>query len=70
MLDQGHHAGRHEPRGPDRGPGPGHLGDLDDAAPVGDLDAAAGPGRRDLIELRPLAGVDHDLDAISLQRTS
>src|SRR5580704_8413032 len=70
MLDQGDHPAGHEPRGPDRGPGPGHLADLDDTAPVGDIDAASRPGRRYLVRLGPLTGVNHDLDAITLHRAA
>src|ERR1700727_2867806 len=65
-LDQRHDPGGHEPGGPDRGPGPGHLADLDDPAPVGDVDAAAGLGRGDLVGLGARTGIDHDLDTISL----
>jgi len=36
------------------------------AAAVGDLHAAARPGRRHLVVARPLAGIDDDLDAITL----
>src|SRR6266481_2072207 len=68
VLDHGDDPAGHEPRGPDRGAGPGHLADLDDAATVGDLHAAARPGRRQLIRPGALAGVDHDLDAITLHR--
>src|ERR1700722_10640454 len=70
MLNQGDHPAGHEPRGPDRGPGPGHLADLDDTAPVGDIDAASRPGRRYLVRLSPLTGVNHDLDAITLHRAA
>ena len=40
VLDQRHHPAGHEPGGPDRGAGPGHLADLDDPAPVGHVDPA------------------------------
>src|SRR5580700_7851886 len=70
MLDQGDHPAGHEPRGPDRGPGPGHLADLYDTAPVGDIDAAPRPGRRYLVRLGPLTGINHDLDAITLHRAA
>src|SRR5580700_2603499 len=70
MLDQGDHPAGHEPRGPDRGPGSGHLADLYDTAPVGDVDAASRPGRRYLVRLGPLTGVNHDLDAITLHRAA
>src|SRR5580693_6818295 len=70
MLDLGDHPAGHEPRGPDRGPGPGHLADLYDTAPVGDIDAAPRPGRRYLVRLGPLTGINHDLDAITLHRAA
>src|SRR6476619_6561295 len=66
VLDQGDDPAGHEARGPDRGAGPGHLADLDDAAAVGDVHAAARPGRRHLVGLDTVTGIDHGLDAIPL----
>src|ERR1700731_1494580 len=69
VLDQGQHAAGHEPGRPYRGSGTGDLGDLDDAAPVADLDAPPGPGGDHLVGPGLLTRVNDDLDPVTLHLT-
>jgi hypothetical protein len=70
MLDEGQHPGGHEPGGAHRRAAAGELGDLDDATAMGDVDAAAGPGRLDLVRQGAAAGINDDLDAVAFNRAS
>lgn len=66
VLYHGHHPRGHESPGTYRTSGARHLGDFDDAAAGGHLDASAGARRRDLERLSASADVDDDLHAVSL----
>ena len=65
MLDEGHHARRHEATCPDRLTRPGDLGYLHDRAGRRDLYSPSGLRRLDLERLDAVPGVDHDLYAIT-----
>src|SRR6185437_9170668 len=69
VLDESDDPAGHEPRGAHRRPRPGDLGHLDHATRGAYLDAPARPGGTDLIGLRPVPGIDHDLDAVPLHCT-
>src|ERR1019366_6059345 len=66
VLDQGDDPGGHEAPRAYRLPATGHLADLYHAAGGADFDLAAGAGGRDLVCLRRPAGVDDDLDPVTL----
>jgi hypothetical protein len=59
----------HESGGTDGGPAAGHLGDLDHAATLADLDPASGPGGDNVIDARGTTGVNDDLDVVSSHKT-
>ena len=65
--DAGDDAGGHEPGRADGGTAAGDLGDLDQSAPVRHVDPATGAGRLDLVGAGVAAGVDDDLDLVTLQ---
>jgi hypothetical protein len=66
MLDQRNDAAGHEPAAADRPPRPRQLNHLDDSAPCRHLDSAPGPGGFNLVGPHTFAGIDDDLDAITL----
>src|SRR5918997_2862936 len=66
MLDESEHPGRHEPGRAHRRATTGNLGDLDDAATVGDLHPSTVAGGLDLVGPGGATGVDDDLSAVTL----
>jgi hypothetical protein len=70
MLDYRQDARRHKPRGAHYATGASQLADLDGRARAADLDAAAGAlGLDDIFPRGAVAGVDQNLDEISLCHT-
>jgi uracil-DNA glycosylase len=71
MLDDCQDARRHKPRRTHDATGAGQLADLDGRARAADLDAAPGsPGFDHVFPGGAVAGVDENLDEISLSHTS
>jgi hypothetical protein len=67
MLDDRQNAGRHEPSRPHHASVPGQLADFDGRARAAHLDAASGAlGLDDVLPRGAIAGVDENLDKISL----
>src|SRR6476646_11793512 len=66
MLDQGEYPGGHESSGAYRRASTGDLGDLHDAATMGDLHPPAIAGGFDLVGPSGTAGVDDNLGAVTL----
>src|SRR4051794_18501275 len=70
VLDERNDPARHEPRRAHGLAGARDLGDLDDAAPGGDLDPATRTCRGDLVHPRAVVCGDDDLDTITLHGAS
>jgi hypothetical protein len=70
VLDERKHPASHESGRANGFAGPGHLGDLDDAAPGRDLDPATRARGEDLVRPRAVVCSDNDFHTIALHRAS